>query len=223
MRPAAIQLTDEGGLVVFLVQVVFISLSGVTAPGPVTAVTLGMGARRRHAGALVAVGHGIVEFPLMILIVVGLSRVFALSGVKVGFGLAGGVMLLAMGLGMLRRAPTAGKVEPAAAARSPVVMGIVLSVGNPYFLLWWASVGLMLARHAIGLGIYAFAVFAIVHWLCDLAWLEALSWTSFKGARLLGARGERIVLGVCGAALLLFGALFFYRAVRELAGMLAGS
>ena len=56
-------------LLLFLGQVVVISLSGVMAPGPVTAAAIGMGARSRYAGMLLAIGHGIVEFPLMILIV----------------------------------------------------------------------------------------------------------------------------------------------------------
>ena len=61
-------------LFLFLVQVVTISLSGVMAPGPVTAAANAMGARNRFAGAIIAVGHGIVEFPLMILIIVGADK-----------------------------------------------------------------------------------------------------------------------------------------------------
>ena len=205
-------------LTLFLVQAVGISMSGVMAPGPVTAVTIAMGQRRRHAGAWVAVGHGIVEFPLMALIIVGLGRVFEIAGVRAAIGLAGGVMLIWMGVGMLRASRRAATTAPAAARRGPVATGIILSAGNPYFLLWWATVGLALATRAAQWGIGAFALFAVLHWLCDLVWLEALSWTSFKGSRLFGRRSERIVLAVCGAALVVFAALFFYRAGAELAG-----
>jgi len=202
----------------FLAQAVVISMSGVMAPGPVTAVAIGMGQRRRHAGAWIAVGHGIVEFPLMVLIVVGLGRVFEIAGVRIAIGLAGGAMLLWMGAQMVRASRRTAAAVPAAARRGPVVTGIVLSAGNPYFLLWWATVGLALASRAAELGIVAFALFAILHWLCDFAWLEALSWTSFTGSRLLGGRAERIVLAVCGVALIVFAVLFFYRAGRDLAG-----
>ena len=58
-------------LVLFLGKVIMISLSGVMAPGPVTAVVIASGARNRYAGILMALGHGIVEFPLMIVIVLG--------------------------------------------------------------------------------------------------------------------------------------------------------
>ena len=46
----------------FFVSVVLISLSGVLMPGPLFAVTLKKAAKSKTAGALIAVGHGIVEF-----------------------------------------------------------------------------------------------------------------------------------------------------------------
>ncbi len=59
----------------FLASVVVISLSGVLMPGPLFAVTLKKAAKSKVAGALIAVGHGIVEFPLMFLIFFILSPV----------------------------------------------------------------------------------------------------------------------------------------------------
>lgn len=218
---------DWQGLSVFLVQAVVISLSGVLAPGPMMAATLAAGTRRRHAGAFVALGHAVIEFPLMILIVVGVGRVFEHSGVKIGIGLAGGVFLLWMGSQMLRdlRASRGGGPETAdpglapagdpagaAADRHPFWSGVVLSVGNPYFLLWWATVGLGLATQAVTFGIGGFAIFAVAHWLCDLLWLEAVSLAVFSGSRILGPRGQRIILAVCGAAMIFFGIKFVWGA-----------
>ncbi len=53
-------------LLTFLFEAVLISLSGVLVPGPITAITVEEGNKSPHAGALVAIGHGIVEFPLII-------------------------------------------------------------------------------------------------------------------------------------------------------------
>ena len=199
-------------LLLFLAQVVVISLSGVMAPGPVTAAAIAMGARSRHAGVLIAIGHGIIEFPLMILIMLGMDKVLKSTSTQIVIGLAGGTFLLIMAIQMLRSLKGAGDQEAKAAKSGPVVAGVILSAGNPYFLLWWATVGLTLATTATQLGIWAFALFAVVHWLCDLVWLEALSWASFKGSVLLGPRGMRIVLMICSAALLVFGLFFVYNA-----------
>jgi len=197
----------------FLAQVLVISLSGVLAPGPVTTTTIALGARNRHAGILLTLGHVIVELPLVILITLGLGRVFQSPTAKVSIGLIGGLILVWMAVQMLRSMQ--GPVcEQAAPARDrQVLAGILLSAGNHYFLLWWATVGLKLATDARQLGIGAFALFAAVHWLCDAAWLSILSWASFKGTVLLGPHSQRMVLAVCGGAMALFGVKFVYDAL----------
>lgn len=202
-------------LLIFLAGAVVISLSGVMAPGPVTAATLAAGTRSRHAGALIAIGHGIVEFPLMFLILAGVGAVFRIVAVRIGIGLAGGAMLLLMGIQMLLAARKPVAVGAAPARRGPLLTGIVLTGGNPYFLLWWATVGLALATRAVELGILAFALFAVIHWLCDLVWLEALSLAAFGGSKLLGDRAQQVVLLICGTALVVFGALFAWDAGKQ--------
>ena len=63
-------------LLFFLAQVLVISCSGAMQPGPVTATAIAMGARSRYAGSLLAVGHGIIEFPLMVVIILGMGKFF---------------------------------------------------------------------------------------------------------------------------------------------------
>ena len=78
----------------FLGSVALISLTGVMMPGPLFAVTIEKGAKRKNAGLLIAVGHGIVEFPLMFLIYYGIEQVVAseiLQTVQISVGLVGGV------------------------------------------------------------------------------------------------------------------------------------
>ncbi len=202
-------------LLFFLFKVIIVSLSGVMAPGPVTAAAIAKGQRQRFAGALIAVGHGIIEFPLMILIVLGMDKLLKSSKTQIVIGLAGGAFLLFMAIQMLR---DIGKTDydPEKSYKSgPVLTGFLLSVGNPYFLLWWASVGLALATEATQLGIWAFALFAVIHWLCDLVWFQVLSWASFKGSALFGPRSQRIVLLVCSLALLFFGLYFISKALAH--------
>jgi threonine/homoserine/homoserine lactone efflux protein len=205
-------------LLTFLGYAVGISLSGVMAPGAITAATLGAGTRHRHAGASIAVGHGIVEFPLVIAIVLGLGKVIQLPGVKIAIGLAGGAFLIVMAWGMARDIRKQGNTELAntSTTRSPLVTGILLSASNPYFLLWWATVGLALATRAVELGMLAFILFALVHWVLDLVWLEILSQAAYRGTRVFSVRSQQIVLGVCAGALVIFGGKFLYDAGMNL-------
>ncbi len=153
----------------------------------------------------------------MLLIMAGMSTLFESKGVRIGVALLGGVLLLLMGGRVLTGLGKAGEPAGKYAERSPLWIGIILTGGNPYFLLWWASVGLALASGALQLGKTAFALFAVVHWLCDLVWLEALSLAGFKGARLFGNRGQRVVLVVCALALIAFGGMFIWDGARNLA------
>jgi threonine/homoserine/homoserine lactone efflux protein len=199
-------------LVLFLIQVFIISISGAMQPGPVTATAITMGTRSRWAGSLLAVGHGIVEFPLMILIIFGLGAIFQKTSAQITIGIAGGLALLYMAYGMFKTVSRPVDIQAGAKKDKPILAGIVLTVSNPYFLIWWATVGLGLAITATKFGLYAFALFAIVHWLVDLLWVTALSFASFHGTTLFGPKVQQRVMQVCAGAMLFFGLFFLYKA-----------
>jgi len=200
-------------LAFFLFQVFVISLSGVMAPGPVTAAAVAMGQRSKYAGAFITLGHAIVEFPLMIAIMLGIGKLLQSQNTQMIISFAGGVLLLVMATRMLADLSTASEPQNNPAKAGAVWAGLVLSAGNPYFLIWWATVGLTFATRAMRSGIWVFAMFVIIHLLCDCIWLTALSWASFRGSNLLGDRGRRIVLLICSTALFVFGLIFIYNAV----------
>lgn len=210
-------------LLFFLAKVVGISLSGVMAPGPVTAAAIAMGTKSQYAGALIAIGHGIIEFPLIVLIILGMGKFLKSTKLKIIIGLAGGAFLLLMAIQILMSLGVTNNPQTAVMNRSPILTGIILSASNPYFLLWWATIGLGLATDASRLGILAFSLFAVVHWLCDFVWLGALSWASFKGTGLFGSGGYLILLVICSLVLLVFGLFFIYKSVYTLIKIFSGS
>jgi len=143
-------------IIVFMVQVVGISLSGVMAPGPMTTATIAAGTRSRHAGGLIALGHALVEFPLMFGILLGMDRLLESETTKIIIGLAGGAFLLWMGGQMLRNLNKGNNDITQSNSRNPFWIGVILSATNPYFLLWWATVGLALAKDARNLSTTVF-------------------------------------------------------------------
>ena len=199
----------------FLVSIVVISLTGVMFPGPVTAVTVAAGTRKKHAGALVALGHGIVEFPLMGLIMFGAGRFFQMAAVQGTIAVMGGLVLMYMAWQVFSRFSSPETVSNKMHYRNPIWIGIVLTAGNPYFLLWWATIGLALATQAGEYGVFAFGIFAVVHWLCDFFWLEALSWAGYKSATLFKESQLRIVLKIMAVVLLFFALSFIYDGISR--------
>ena len=202
-------------MLAFFWQVFVVSLSGVMAPGPVTAATLATGTRHRHSGLLIAIGHGIVEFPLMMVIVAGMGAIFQFTTVGIVIGLVGGAFLLHMGGQMLRDLHKPADAAAPYTDRHPIWIGITLTITNPYFLFWWATVGARLSMEAKGFGPTAFMIFAVLHWLCDAVWLEILSQTSFRGTQILGRKVMPIVLTICATALVVIGSLFIYDAGKQ--------
>jgi threonine/homoserine/homoserine lactone efflux protein len=205
-------------MISFFLKAVVISMSGVMAPGPMTAATLAAAVRRPHAGAMVALGHAVIEMPLifLIILVAQVERALQHNSARIAIGLTGGAFLVWMGAQILLGLGKSADAGSPARARHPLVSGIVLSAGNPYFLLWWATVGLALASQARQWGLGALAAFAVIHWLCDLVWLEALSLATFKGAAFLGRRTHKAILGLCAAAIVLFGEMFLVDAAGGL-------
>lgn len=128
---------------VFLSEAVLISLSGVMAPGPITAV---------------AVGHGIVEFPVMAAVFYGVGRLLQIPYVQPAIGILGAAFLAFMGVGMLRSV-WRNDTDLETRDRSPVLAGVVLSLGSPYFLIWWATVGAALVIRSMAFGVVGLLFF----------------------------------------------------------------
>ncbi|MBC8503659.1 MAG: LysE family transporter [Anaerolineales bacterium] len=199
---------------IFLSEAVLISLSGVMAPGPITAVAVGKGNQSPHAGALVAIGHGLVEFPLMAAVFFGVGSLLDAPYLQAGIGIAGGLFILWMGISMLRSIRVDFSVdEYSKDTRSPILAGILFSVGNPYFLVWWLTVGAALILRSVEFGVWGFLAFGMGHWLCDLLWDWFLSAISFKGGQFFGNRFQQTVFALSGVMLLFFGGRLMYDAI----------
>lgn len=199
--------------ITFLGSVLAISCSGAMAPGPVTAAAITLGTRNKHAGTLFAVGHLIIELPLILLVSFGFEKIIASQSVLNVIGFVGGTFLLAMSYGMFRDIKKPMHEISKGYSSNPIIAGIVLSATNPYFLFWWVTIGIKLASQARQLGVIAFILFVIAHWLCDLIWFSILSFSSFKGAKLMSGSAFKWVLGICAVALLCFGTKFVYDSV----------
>jgi len=200
---------------VFLSGAIVISLSGVLAPGPVPAVTIGKGNDSPHSGAWIAVGHGIVEFPLMILLALGIGRFLANAWLKAALGILGGLFLLFMAISLLRGIGRQA-VNSSSYSGSPVLAGILLTLGSPFFFMWWATIGAALILQSWAFGLIGFVVLCISHWLCDFLWGYFLSAISYAGGQFFGRRFQQVVFATCGLALLVFGGWFLYNAAASL-------
>ncbi len=197
-----------------------ISLSGALSPGPLTAMAISEGARvGRWSGSWLALGHGLVEVPLVFGIAYGLGNWLRQPVVSGLVALIGSGVLLWMGYGLAAgawrgelRLSGGDRPAPGALRFGPVPGGMALTLFNPYWIIWWASIGaIYIGRvNLLGSSLLAVAGLALTHWLTDLGWLGGLSLLVGSGSGVIGERGYRAVLLACGLFLLAFGVYMAY-------------
>jgi len=198
-----------------IASVVVISLSGVMAPGPMFAVVLAKSYKSPWAGALMALGHAVIEVPLILLIYFGFARFFQNETVQLVLSLAGGAMIVWMGISMFldrARVVREGKDLPYPA----FVAGIFMSALNPLFLLWWATVGSLLVMKFLDYGVRGLFILIIVHWLCDLIWLSFVSVFINKTHHFLGKRFQEWLFIATSLLLVFFGFRFIISGIQAI-------
>lgn len=189
-----------------------ISLSGVLMPGPLFAITIKKASKSRIAGALIAVGHGIVEFPLMFLIFFVLSQFQIPNIVQISVGIIGGLLMMFMGFQAFRNRNKCDN-SPITIKRDSIFSGIWTTAANAGFILWWLTIGTALILNAQIFGIIGFSIFAGVHWFCDFSWYAIVGLLIFQSQRFWTKRVHLAITLFCVIIFLGFGAYFFSSAL----------
>jgi threonine/homoserine/homoserine lactone efflux protein len=196
-----------------------IGLSGALMPGPVLTVTISQSAARGWmVGPLVVLGHGILELSLVVAIVYGLGQVLTHGSVIGTIGITGGIVLLWMGGSMLRGAGKVSLVlegEKRKASLHPVWAGILFSVSNPYWIVWWATIGLSYIAFSMKYGMMGISFFYTGHILSDFVWYAFVSSLVHFGKRWANDRAYQTLIAICGVLLLGFGMYFGYSGVKS--------
>jgi threonine/homoserine/homoserine lactone efflux protein len=188
-------------------------------PGPMFTVTLAKSLKSPWAGVWVSLGHAVVEVPLILLVYFGLVRFLQHETVQLALSVVGGGMIIWMGIGLFRARRELAR-EGKDTGYNAFTAGILMSGLNPFFLVWWVTVGsLLLITFLDAVGAWGLPIFVLTHWLCDLVWLAIVSFTIYRTHSFWGPRLQEWVFIVLSLALLYFGGQFIY---KGLAGYLGG-
>ena len=196
-----------------------VALSGAVMPGPLLTVTITESSRRGvMTGPLLIAGHAILELALVMALLMGLAPLLKMEPVFIVIALAGSAVLLWMGIGMLKSLPTITLVADGGDVRGKnlILSGIIMSLVNPYWSIWWATIGLGYILHSMNAGTMGVVAFFTGHIMGDLFWYAAVSTAIWKGRRLLSDRGYRILIGSCAVCLIVFSCLFAWSGMQKL-------
>ena len=206
-------------LITIFLSSFLIALSGALMPGPLLTVTVSESSQRGAVtGPLVILGHGMLELLLVLALLSGMAPFFKRDEVFVVIALAGGIILFWMAISMFRSLPAlrfdfAGERQK---SQNLILAGIILSLANPYWTIWWVTIGLGYIMHSVKFGIMGVVAFFIGHLLADLAWYALVSFSVAKGRAFFTDRIYRGVIGCCAFFLLVFAGYFFYSGIEKL-------
>ncbi len=196
----------------FAITVVLISLSGVMAPGPLFAATIAEGRRNGFAGVLISLGHATVEIPIILSLFL-FGTFIATEFVKAVVGVLGGVVLLYLAYLELRGGESESKPTRG------YFTGMAMSVFNPYFIIWWLTVGFVLVMKSLEFGLLGLVTLIILHELCDFSWLTFLSLTSNRASNVWGKRAQMVLTAVSVVIFVVFGIWFISTGMTTLLKM----
>ena len=207
-------------LTVFALSFV-LALSGALIPGPLLTVTIAQTARRGFlASVFIVLGHSLLELLLVLGLVFGLGHFMKLHAVQGTVTVLGGVMLIWMGFNMIRDARR-GVLDIDTSAQdggsantgilgSLVITGIAVSITNPYFTIWWSTVGLTFFAALPQNSIAAIVAFYFGHILGDIVWYVSVGAAVSTGRRLINPVVYRVIVVICGVFLVFLGGSFLY-------------
>ena len=198
-----------------------VALSGALVPGPLLAVTISEAAKRGFwAGPILILGHMLPEIVVVVALVKGMSQLMGSDLVTGIIGLTGGVALIAMGTAIILKSrgvvfTTLGQQMPRRSG-TLVLTGVLASISNPYWFIWWATIGATYVIWSLDMGVPGITSFFSGHILGDLAWYSVVSAVVASGRRIMNDRVyQGLVIG-SGILIIALGGYFAISGVRFL-------
>ncbi|MCG8337529.1 MAG: LysE family translocator [Proteobacteria bacterium] len=196
-----------------LVSSFVIALSGALMPGPLLTVAIGESSQKGFwVGPLLILGHAILELALVGALLAGLAPILNQDTVFGVIAFSGAFILLWMAFGMFQSLPQLSlKLEARQTKGSHLVLsGIFLSLANPYWSIWWATIGLGYILHSQTFGLAGVLFFFTGHILADLVWYSVVTYSVSKGRKLFSDSLYRGLIGACACFLVIFAGYFGY-------------
>ncbi len=200
--------------------------SGAVVPGSLLAVVIRETVRVGwSAGPIMMVGHGLLELVAIALLITGAIRFARSPSARGAIGFVGGAVLIYLGyqtfllpgeVGAQALQAGAASAGPAAGWLRLVWLGALMSMANPYWWVWWATIGVAHSQWAVHRGRIGGGVYYTGHVLSDVIWYSAVSLALGAGRSLLSATVMRGIYVGCAAFLVALGAAFVVAAARTL-------
>ncbi len=207
-------MAPAGGLGAVALASFVVGLSGAASPGPLLAFVVAQAARSGWpAGILASTGHAGVELVLVAGLALGLAALSGVSWAGIVIGLAGGVVIAVLGVDMLRSAPrlVLPSTGPVGSRTGLAILagGAVVTLANPFWWFWWLTAGAAFFETSLAAtGLAGIPAFYLGHIAADYTWYGGVAGLVGAGRGWLTVTRYRILMAVCGGAMLVIGLIF---------------
>lgn len=194
----------------FALLVIIISVSGVMAPGPLFAANIAYGLRGGiRAGLKMSIGHTIVELPLVILLGIGVLSLESFPEFRIIITVLGAITLFGFAILQIMKINKTNEEFSRKPKQGPLITGIALSALNPFFLMWWLTIGFKLISEAMETWSFVgiLIMFGLHIWL-DFAWLGATAYFASKANKILSNRNYKFLMLGLSVMMIYFGITF---------------
>lgn len=186
-----------------------VAFSGAIMPGPLLTVNIKESLQKGFwVGPKLIMGHALLEAALVVALFFGLDSVIDLPISRAIISCLGGLFLFRMAYDMMFKERKKGirlETDGSEAADDrglPLVLaGVLVSLANPYWTIWWATLGLGFLVQARVMGPTGIVLFYFGHILADFLWYSLVSWVVSKGKTFFSPRLYRGVIIVCAVFL----------------------
>jgi len=204
-----------------------VALTGALSPGPVLTFTIykSLEDKKRGylAGLFIILGHSLLEFALIIILLLGVSVFLQNLVFLTIIGIAGGILLIIFGILGIKNVYkkkidinfNISEEEMKGFTGNSFLGGIILSLSNPFWTFWWAVTGLGLM---VSLGISfenptGILFFFLGHEAGDFIFYVPVSILVFLGGKSLNPDIYKKVLIASSLFMIVFGVYLASRTI----------
>ncbi|MCM8785376.1 MAG: LysE family translocator [Candidatus Omnitrophica bacterium] len=193
----------------------FIGLSGAISPGPLLAITIEQTIKKGYkAGPLIIIGHSILELLMVIFLIIGFGEILKKGIVQNYLNIFGGFFLICFGVLTL----ISIKNINLSFSKSPqnnyslIFKGIFVSLSNPYWTIWWVTIGFVYLSFALLYGFFGIFLFFVGHISSDFLWYSFVSYSLYKSKKLMKEAYLKYLSVFLGIFLICFGIFLISKA-----------
>lgn len=199
-----------------IILTILISLSGALSPGPLTIATISISFKRDwKTGLFSSTGHMLIELPYLILLIFlyySIINFFENDFFRKSFIIFIVFFIFLFSFFMIKDA-LYSKINDKINIKihNPFLVGIIFTGMNPYFLIWWATVGFPIISLVIKYQFpFSFIVMYISHIWLDYAWLTGLSAVTSISKKFIGNKTYKIIIILLASFLIYIAIKFIF-------------